>query len=145
MAGRHHGSQDREQAGLCEWKGHVLRRMTNVTATSCMSWIQRIIRRSRDPIQRGDRSSTSSLSVLQTSLLMTCTLLSPNCGASLQGVSAFFRCCRRYMNSCYGRGGHARSAMTPTRLNRFTWTCNRKRLHPTLSRTPPTPQQTPQK
>ena len=30
-------------------------------------------------------------------------------------------------------------------LNRFTWTRSRKRLHPSLSRTPPTPQQTTQK
>ena len=55
MAGRHHARQVREQAGLHERKGNVLRRMMNVTATSFTSWLKSTIRRSRRAIQRGDR------------------------------------------------------------------------------------------
>ena len=63
--------------------------MISVTARSFMLWRKKIFRRNRRPLQRGDRLSTSFSSVFQASLLMTCTLSSANCCASLHGVSAF--------------------------------------------------------
>ena len=55
MAGRHHARQVREQAGLHERKGNVLRGMTNATAAGFMSWLKSTIRRSRRASRRGDK------------------------------------------------------------------------------------------
>ena len=55
MAGRYHARQVREQAGLHERKGNALRGMTNVTATSFMSWLKSTIRRSRRASRRGEK------------------------------------------------------------------------------------------